>query len=91
MNRDCRRAYFSGSVQGVGFRYTTHRLALGFDVAGFVRNLPDGRVELVIEGNPDEIHRFLGAVQDAMEPVIRGVDVQSCPAPDLPFDGFSIR
>ena len=57
---------FSGRVQGVGFRYTTRRVARGFAVTGFVRNLSDGRVELVAEGNADEVRRFLGAVEAAM-------------------------
>ena len=42
--------YFSGHVQGVGFRYTTRSVASRFAVTGYVRNLPDGRVELVAEG-----------------------------------------
>ena len=51
---DCtrRHCYFSGRVQGVGFRYTSRNIAINYDVTGFVRNLPDGRVELVAEGPP---------------------------------------
>jgi len=41
-----RQIFYTGRVQGVGFRYATKRLAMGFDVTGWVRNLPDGRVEL---------------------------------------------
>jgi len=52
MHRERRRLYYSGHVQGVGFRYTCQSLARGFDVAGYVRNLPCGRVELVVEGDP---------------------------------------
>ena len=43
--------HYSGRVQGVGFRYQTHRVAAGFEVTGTVRNLPNGRVELVAEGD----------------------------------------
>jgi acylphosphatase len=61
-----REILFSGRVQGVGFRYTTRSLATGFEVAGFVRNLPDGRVQLVLEGDDDEMNRFLVALRKEM-------------------------
>ena len=54
---------FSGRVQGVGFRYTTCRKAEDFKVEGFVRNLPDGNVELVAEGPEQDLVDFLHAVQ----------------------------
>jgi acylphosphatase len=57
-----KRVLYSGDVQGVGFRYTTRQLAEGFAVAGFVRNLPGGNVELVAEGEPAEVQAFLDAV-----------------------------
>lgn len=91
MHRDCRRAYFSGTVQGVGFRYTTRRLARDLDVDGFVRNLPDGRVELVAEGDPAEIVRFFRAVQEAMNAYIQNMTTEPCSPPETPFDGFTIR
>ena len=59
-------AFFAGRVQGVGFRYTTCRVAGRFAVTGFVKNLPDGRVELVAEGDREELDRFLAAVQQEM-------------------------
>ena len=58
MPRVRRRVYFSGRVQGVGFRFTCQSLARGFEVAGYVRNLPDGRVELVAEGETASSTRF---------------------------------
>jgi acylphosphatase len=72
----CRRVYYSGDVQGVGFRYTTRGLARGYPVTGTVRNLPDGRVELVAEGEPDEVERFLEAVRRRMGSYIADVSVQ---------------
>jgi acylphosphatase len=56
---------YAGRVQGVGFRYTVKSVALGFEVTGAVRNLPDGRVELVAEGAADELEAFRKAVQDS--------------------------
>ena len=47
--------FYSGHVQGVGFRYTVKSVAAGFEVNGTVRNLPDGRVELVAEGDSGEL------------------------------------
>jgi acylphosphatase len=65
MNRCRMTIYYSGRVQGVGFRYSTKSLARGYDVAGVVRNLPDGRVELVVEGDRSELEAFRRAVQDS--------------------------
>jgi acylphosphatase len=56
---------FSGHVQGVGFRYTAKTVATGFEVAGTIRNLADGRVELVAEGARGELDAFLAAIHDA--------------------------
>jgi len=61
-----RIVYFSGHVQGVGFRYAACRVAGGFDVTGTVRNMPDGRVECVVEGEASEIDAFLDAVGERM-------------------------
>ena len=58
------RALYTGRVQGVGFRDTAQRLAGRFAVSGFVRNLDDGRVELVAEGEPVEVNAFLDAIED---------------------------
>jgi len=57
--------YYSGHVQGVGFRYTTRTVAMGFELTGAVRNLPDGRVELVAEGGRDELEAFRQAVRES--------------------------
>ena len=57
--------YYSGRVQGVGFRYTVKSLVTGYDVLGTIRNLPDGRVELAAEGERAELEEFLQAVQDS--------------------------
>jgi len=59
------QVFYDGRVQGVGFRYTARRVASGYDVAGYVRNLPDGRVELVASGEPDEVDEFLAAMRES--------------------------
>ena len=51
-----------GRVQGVGFRYTAKHLSNGFAVAGYVRNRPDGRVELLAQGPGDQVDGFLAAI-----------------------------
>ena len=56
---------YSGHVQGIGFRYTARVLANGFEVAGTVRNLSDGRVELVAEGERSELEEYCKAIQDS--------------------------
>jgi acylphosphatase len=56
---------YSGHVQGVGFRYTAKAAARGYDVSGTVRNLPDGRVELIAEGQRDELEAFRQGVREA--------------------------
>jgi acylphosphatase len=62
MSRARLRILYSGRVQGVGFRYTVKSLATGYDVTGIVRNLSDGRVELVAEGAKPELAAFREAV-----------------------------
>ena len=59
------RVLYEGYVQGVGFRWTAKRIAQGYDVTGWVRNLPDGRVELKVSGEDDEVAAFLGAIRES--------------------------
>jgi acylphosphatase len=54
-----KRVIFTGRVQNVGFRYTVKDLARSFEVRGWVRNLPDGRVELQVMGEPAEVAAFI--------------------------------
>lgn len=82
--------YFSGTVQGVGFRYTAHRVASRFAVAGFVRNMPDGRVEVVIEGSTPEIRAFITAIRAEMGHCISNIEESNTPA-DGSFKRFEIR
>jgi acylphosphatase len=59
------RILYSGRVQGVGFRYTVRTLATGYEVAGSVRNLTDGRVELTVEGMKSELEAFRAGIRQA--------------------------
>ncbi len=72
----CKHVTYSGRVQGVGFRDTARRLASGFAVAGFVRNLTNGDVELVAEGTADQVDAFLSAVARRMTGYIERADVR---------------
>jgi len=65
MSRSRLHVFYSGRVQGVGFRYTVKTLASGFEATGIVRNLPDGRVELAAEGTREELEAFRCAIQDS--------------------------
>ena len=73
MQRQRYTVYYRGQVQGVGFRYSVCRLAGRFDVKGFVRNLTDGRVQVVAEGQSDELDRFLQAIDDEMADYMKSV------------------
>jgi len=57
--------HYAGHVQGVGFRYSVKQIAAGFEVTGTVRNLPDGRVELRVQGLTEEIEAFLQAIRES--------------------------
>ena len=83
-------AIFSGHVQGVGFRYTTHNIASHFAVKGYVQNLDNGTVELVAEGEKDELERFLVKVQQKMVDNINKTGVHWYP-PTGQFTSFGIR
>jgi acylphosphatase len=91
MTAERRRVFCSGRVQGVGFRFRCERLARGFTIAGYVRNLHDGRVELVAEGEPAELDSFLEAVRRELGDKIRNVESETEPAADPPLSGFIIR
>src|ERR1043166_2246080 len=76
INRRCRdsnleqmmvslQVFYEGHVQGVGFRFSVRHIAKGFDVTGWVRNLPDGRVELQANGDEEEARAFVERIADS--------------------------
>ncbi|MDD5428635.1 MAG: acylphosphatase [Candidatus Omnitrophica bacterium] len=82
--------YYSGSVQGIGFRYTAERLAGSLNLTGWASNLPDGRVEVLCEGAEPDIKTFLAKIDDIFKNYIRDSDVEWSGATGE-FDGFDIR
>lgn len=85
------QVFYEGNVQGVGFRYSVRQIAKGFDITGSIRNLRDGRVELLAAGEEDEVRAFLEAI---LQSELRGhiKKHNEAPLPDPPaFHGFEIR
>lgn len=81
--------HFSGHVQGVGFRYQVLQIAKEFDVAGFVRNLPDGRVQLEAEGEREEVRGFILEIENRLDMFIRKVERNEVMRPSR-HKGFGI-
>lgn len=82
--------FFSGRVQGVGFRFTTMEIAREFDVAGWVRNLVDGRVQVEAEGRKAEVDAFIAAIEERMHGYVRKVE-RSGEMRTPQFQGFEIK
>ena len=83
------RVLFSGHVQGVGFRYAARQVAMEFDVAGVVQNLPDGRVQLEAEGTAAEVAAFVAAVEERLHGYIRKTERSEAARP-AQFTDFRI-
>jgi len=89
--RDERREiHYSGWVQGVGFRYTARRIAERYNVAGYVRNLRDGRVQLVVEAAAEVVDEFAAEIAETMMRYIKSVEAKTSEATGE-FDRFEIR
>lgn len=82
--------FFTGHVQGVGFRYSTLQVAKEFEVTGRVRNLIDGRVQLDAEGNIRDVNAFVAAVEERLHGYIRRVERSSATGP-AKYNDFSIQ
>ena len=85
----CKHAYYSGRVQGVGFRFTAQHVAQGFAVAGFVRNLPDGTVEVLAEGSEEQVNGFFSTLAQRMAEYIEESKVEDEPPQGV--RGFRIK
>jgi len=85
------QTFFEGRVQGIGFRWSVKQIAKGFDVAGWVRNLPDGRVEMQASGEEAEVRAFVEAIgQSELRAHIRRQS-ESVLAEPPQTHGFEIR
>lgn len=83
--------FYSGRVQGVGFRYTAQDIAMGMDLTGWAKNLLDGRVEVVIEGDEKKLKEFLDKISKGhLGSYIRDADV-SWEKSENEFDSFNIE
>ena len=90
--RTARRVIYSGRVQGVGFRYSVKQIAAGYDVTGWVRNLPDGTVESLAAGESAEVQAFFEAVAAShLAGYIKQAQPQEAEAAQPPGTGFEIR
>lgn len=82
--------FFTGRVQGVGFRYTALQVAKEFEVSGWVKNLADGRVQLEAEGEPQTVKAFVVALEERMHGYIRKTEHKTAKRTPQ-FVGFEIR
>ncbi len=82
--------YYSGTVQGVGFRYRTDSIARDYNLRGWVKNLPDGRVELVVQAEEDELNEFISRVEESMSGYISGRQINFS-APESKLSAFGIK
>ena len=79
MNKIARHIIFKGRVQGVGFRYTTQCAASRYDLAGYVRNLPNGTVEALLQGTEPNIRACLNDLQDTFSGCLRETNTTNKP------------
>lgn len=85
-----KEVWFSGHVQGVGFRAQTLRVARGFEVTGRVENMPDGRVCLQAEGAEAEVDAFIAEVHRQLASYIRNSDTNVVSGPRW-YNDFQIE
>ena len=90
MERKRLHIFYTGRVQGVGFRCTVKSVAQGFELSGVVRNLPDGRVELAAEGGRDELTAFRQAIKDSEDGALIKHEETHWEDPKNEFRGFEI-
>jgi acylphosphatase len=90
MKAERRTIHFGGRVQGVGFRATTVHLAADLPLAGTVQNLPDGRVQLIVEGPPRQINALVARLREHFDRLLRTVEQDVGPASGLLGQGIRV-
>jgi acylphosphatase len=85
------QVFYEGRVQGVGFRFSVRHIAKGFDVTGWVRNLPDGRVELQVTGEDNEVRAFLDQIAQSELHSLIGEQTENKLKEPVAARGFEIR
>ena len=89
MDQTAKYIIFSGQVQGIGFRFTAHRIAGRHQLAGFVRNLPDGNVEMLVQGKPEDINRCIYEIKTSFAGCVRQTQIEDAP-PNPKYTDFRI-
>lgn len=80
---------FVGRVQGVGFRFTAYHIANRHKLTGFVRNLPDGTVEMLAQGKSEQVDDCIREIQDSFTGYVRDTRIEDV-APDPQYGRFNI-
>jgi acylphosphatase len=76
MSQTAKHIIFTGRVQGVGFRYTAYNIASRYKLAGFVRNSPDGTVEMFAQGPDDDITACIRDIEESFHGYVRKTDIE---------------
>lgn len=89
MELTARKIVFSGRVQGVGFRFTALNIASRYELKGYVRNIPDGEVEMLAQGTAEMIDECVRDLQDSFVGTINHIDIEEA-TPDPKITDFRI-
>ena len=79
MEKNAKKIVFSGRVQGVGFRFTAYNIAIQYQLSGYVKNLPNGSVEMVAQGRDDDITNCIDDIRQALPDYITDTDIEEIP------------
>ncbi len=89
MSLTAKHITFTGRVQGVGFRFTAMNIADRCGLTGLIRNLPNGSVEMIAQGRPDDITDCIRNIKDTYHGLIRDTTIEDIP-PDPRYQDFKI-
>ncbi len=89
MSQIAKHIIFSGRVQGIGFRFTAFNIANRYELTGFVRNLPDGTVEMLAQGNPDDITNCIRDINESFTGYISETTIEDA-SPNPQYKTFKI-